>query len=183
MKLYILVPLAVSAACLLYVWFANRGSAVHSALWPKGMKLAGPVERPDVEFDGELLLACAGSFGAIRCRTLRIAAGADVSAASIAATRVYVDGTLRGVASMTVENALVVKGELLADDVRAPRIKLTASSKATVLTIPRQCKLDRHPEAQVKGFFASLDEAIAVDYVRRLESLDVTQQSAVVLPS
>lgn len=183
MKLYVIVPLAVAAACVLYVWLANRRSTAHSALWPEGMKLAGPVERPDVEFDGELLLACAGRFGAIRCRTLRIAAGADVEASSIAANRVQVDGTLRGIASMVVESSLVVRGELLADDVRAPRITLAAKSKATVLTIPRQCKLKRHPDAQVKGFFASLEEAMAVDYVRRLESLDATQPSPAVLPS
>jgi hypothetical protein len=182
MKLYVLIPLAVAAACLLYVWLTNRRTVTHSALWPKGMRLAGPVEQPDVEFDGELLLACAGSFGAIRCRTLRIAAGADVSAKSIAASRVRVDGTLRGVASLAAESSLVVRGQLFADDVRSPRIKLTATSKATVLTIPRQCKLDRHPSAQVKGFFVSLEEAMAVDYVRRLESLDATQPSAA-LPS
>lgn len=170
MKLYVLLPLAVSAACLAFVWLANRRSVSHSALWPKGMRLAGPVERPDVEFDGELFLSCAGRFGAIRCRTLRVARGADVEAVSVSADRVLVEGRLRGVASLAAEKMLVVRGELLADDVRAPRIKLCKTARAVVLTVPRACRLQRHPDAQVKGFFSDLDEAMAVDYVRRLES-------------
>lgn len=172
MKIYLLLPLAVSAACLLYVWFANRRSVCHSALWPKGMRLSGPVERPDVEFDGELLLACAGSFGSIRCRTLRIARGADVSATAVHADRVIVDGRLRGVASLAAECVITVRGELYADDVRSPRIRLKKTARAVVLTIPRTCRLERHPDAQVKGFFADLEEAMAVDYVRRLKSGD-----------
>lgn len=170
MKLYVLLPLAVSVACLVFVWFANRGGVLHSALWPKGMRLAGPVEHPDVEFDGELFLACAGRFGAIRCRTLSIARGADVEAGSVVADRVLVEGKLRGVASLAAEKLLVVRGELYADDVRAPRIKLCKTARAVVLTVPRVCRLVRHPKAQVKGFFSDLDEAMAVDYVRRLES-------------
>jgi hypothetical protein len=170
MRLYVLLPLAVTAACLAFVWFSNRRSVFHAALWPKGMRLAGPVESPDVEFDGELFLACAGRFGAIRCRTLRIGRGADVEAASVVADRVLVEGKLRGVASLAAEKMLVVRGELYADDVRAPRIKLCRSARAVVLTVPRVCRLERHPEAQVKGFFSDLDEAMAVDYVRRLES-------------
>ena len=170
MKLYVLVPLAVSAACLAYVWFANRRSVCHSALWPKGMRLAGPVEQPDVEFDGELFLACAGSFGSIRCRTLRVARGADVQATRVHADRVIVDGRLRGVASLVAERVVTVRGELYADDVRCPRIRLKKTARAVVLTVPRGARLERHPEAQVKGFFADLEEAMAVDYVRRLKN-------------
>lgn len=169
MKLYVLVPLAVTAACLVFVWLANRRSVCHSALWPRGMKLSGPVERPDVEFEGELLLACAGRFGVIRCRTLHVARGAEVEAISIAADRVVVDGKLSGVASLAAEKVLVIRGELLADDVRAPRIQVRKDARAVVLTVPRECRLERHPDAQVKGFFADLDEAMAVDYVRRLD--------------
>lgn len=177
MKLYVLLPLAVSVACLVYVWFANRRSVCHSALWPKGMRLSGPIDRPDVEFDGELLLACAGKFGDIRCRTLRVARGASVEATSVHADRVVVDGILRGVNALLADKVLTVYGELYADDVRSPLVKLKKGSRAVVLTVPRAAKLQRHPEAQVKGFFADLDEAMAVDYVRRLKNGDATLAS------
>jgi hypothetical protein len=181
MRLYILVPLAVATLSLLAVWFVNRRVVCHSALWPKGLTLSGPIERPDVAFDGELVLACAGTFGQIRCRSLQVLRGADVEATSVIAGSVSVVGRLRGVASLTAEKSVVVRGELYADDVRAPKIRLLATSRAVVLTVSRQAKIERHPAAMVKGFFTDLDEARSVDYVRRLDRVDVERTLA--LPS
>ena len=172
MKLYVLIPLAVTVASLLAIWFVNRRAVCHSALWPKGLSLSGSVDRPDVSYDGELFLACAGGFGTIRCRTLRVARGADVEANTVEAETVLVEGRLRGVASLAAARHVAVRGELFADDVRTPRVRLFAGASAVVLTVPRDARIDRHPGAQVKGFFADLDEAMAVDYVRRLKQAE-----------
>lgn len=158
MRLYVLAPLGVTALCLLWIWFANRRPRITGAIWPDGMRLSGAVERPDVEYEGDLVLACDANFGRIRCRVLRIARGADVTATSVEAMRVRIDGRLRGVARIAAARRLLVRGELRADDVDAPRIRLTAGARATVLTVAGNARIERHPKAEVKGFFNDLDE-------------------------
>ena len=170
MRTYILLPLLVSVVSLIAVWFVNRRGWISAALWPKGMGISGDVDRPDIAFDGELVLGCAQSFGTITCRSLRVAAGADVHATHVKAGSVQVDGRLRGVETLVAERRLDIRGELFADDVRSPRIRIEKRSRAVVLTVTGPSKIDRHPDAEVKGFFADLDEAMAVDYVRRLKS-------------
>ena len=76
---------------------------------------------------------------------------------------------------------LRVRGELYADDVRAKRIRLHAGARAVVLTVPRDALLERHPNAEVKGFFADLDEAKAVDSMRRLHG--AVEAAAPLLPT
>lgn len=181
MKLYVLAPLLVACACIAIIWLSNRRAVCFAALWPKGLLLSGPVDQPDVVFDGEITLACAQRFGAIRCRTLRVLRGADVFAGSVEAETVIVDGRLRGVRALSAAKRLLVRGELYADDVRAQRIRLHAKARAVVLTVPRDARIERHPEAEVKGFFADLDEAKAVDYVRRLKGAE--EASVTPLPS
>ena len=170
MRTYVLLPLLVSCVSLVAIWFVNRRGWISSALWPKGMGLSGDVACPDIAFDGELVLGCTQAFGTITCRSLRIARGADVSATHVKAGSVEVDGRLRGIETLVAERRLEIRGELFADDVRSPRIRIAKKSRAVVLTVTGASKIDRHPEAEVKGFFADLDEAMAVDYVKRLKS-------------
>ena len=158
MKLYVVVPLVVSALCLVWIWIANRRPRLAGALWPKGMSLHGSVERPDVTVDGDLVLGCAGRFAAIHCRVLTVARGAQVSAETVEAAEIRVEGALETSGRVAAGRALRVTGTLKADDVQSPRIVLAAGAAATVLTVTGKTKIERHPKAVVKGFFETPDE-------------------------
>ena len=158
MKTYLLAPLVLSALCLLWVFVTNRRPRMSGALWPKGLTLSGSVSRPDLQYEGDVVLACSGSFGTIRCRSLKIAKGADVGALAVEAAKVVVDGRLSGVKTISAGKRLTVVGELRADDVRSPRITLCAKARATVLTVTGASRIDRHPKADVKGFFTGREE-------------------------
>jgi cytoskeletal protein CcmA (bactofilin family) len=171
MRLYVLVPLAVSALCLLYVWIANRRARVGGAVIPQGMLLSGDVESPDLQYDGDVVLGGTHAFQSIRCRRLRIARGADVSVRAVEAGRVSVEGRLRNVKILTAAKLLEVRGgELRVDDVRAPKIVIDKNASAVVLTVTGTTRLVRHPAAEVKGFFADLDEAVGVGAMTRLNA-------------
>lgn len=167
MKTYLLAPLVLSTLCLLWVFIANRRPQMTGALWPKGLTLSGSVSRPDLQYDGDVVLACSGSFGAIRCRSLRIAKGADVAAIAVEAAKIRIEGRLAGVKSLAAGKRLTVSGELRADDVRAPRITLRAKARATVLTVTGETLIERHPKADVKGFFAGREEMADAGVLRQ----------------
>lgn len=171
MRIYVLIPLVVSTLCLLWIWFANRHPRIAGALIPNGLVLSGRVECPDLQYDGDVVLGGTHAFQSIRCRRLRIARGADVVVRTIEAGRVTVAGRLRGVKSLTAAKRLeVLGGELRVDDVRAPKIVIDKHACAVVLTVTGATKLSRHPAAEVKGFFADLDEAVAVGAMTRLNA-------------
>lgn len=167
MKTYLLAPLVLSMLCLLWVFIANRRPQMTGALWPKGLTLSGSVSRPDLQYEGDVVLACSGNFGTIRCRSLKIARGADVGASAIEAAKIVIDGRLTGVKSIAAGKRLTVLGELRADDVRAPRITLKAKARATVLTVTGESLIERHPKADVKGFFTGREEMADAGVLRQ----------------
>lgn len=162
MKTYALVPLAVSFLCLAWVWFANRRPRITGALWPSGFEVSGDLARPDLEYDGDVVLACDGRFGEVRCRSLRIARGARVRTASVDAARVHVDGHLDVDGALAVRKRLVVGGVLQAQEAQAPRIDLGAGSRSTVLKVRGKARIERHPRAVIKGFFGEEDDLHAL---------------------
>ena len=171
MRLYVLFPLAVSSLCLLWVYIANRRARIAGAVIPQGMLLSGDVDCPDLQYDGDVVLGGTHSFQSIRCRRLRIARGGDVSVRSIEAGRVTIEGRLRSVKVLTAAKLVeVIGGELRVDDVRCPKIVVDRHASAVVLTVTGTTKLIRHPAAEVKGFFADLDEAVAVGAMTRLNA-------------
>jgi hypothetical protein len=178
MRSYVLLPLAVSAVCALWIYLANRRPRVGGFVWPAGMEVGGGGSWPVLEYDGDVVLGCAQSFALIRCRTLRIAAGADVVARVVEAGRVIVNGRLRGVTSLTADRRLEVRGgELSVDDVRSPRVVVDRRARAVVLTLTGPCKVVRHPGADVRGFFSDLDEIaprVAARRTRRGISLELS---------
>lgn len=158
MNEWVLAPLGVLVACALWVWAVNRRPRVGGFVWPTGLALSGPVLRPDVVYDGSVVLGADADFGSIRCRTLVIARGADVRAAKVEAARVRVEGTLAVAETLTVRKRLDVSGDLEADEVQAPRITLRKHARATVLVVAGSPRIDRHPDAVVKGFFSERGE-------------------------
>lgn len=169
MRLYVLLPLAVSALCLAWIFFTNRFARVGGAVIPDGLVLCGDVVRPVLQYDGHLVLGGTHGFEAVRCRSLRIARGAHVRAGKIEAGRVLVEGALSGVRSLSAAKILEVRGgDLQVDDVQAPLVRVDARGKAIVLTVSGESRLVRHPRADVRGFFANLDEAVAVGAAARL---------------
>jgi hypothetical protein len=169
MKLYLIVPLALVALSALWVWIVNRRPTLSGALWPKGMTLGGEVDCPDVSYDGDLVLGCSGRFGAIRCRSIEIARGADVSVRSIEASWVKVRGRLKGVKQLAAGRRLLIRGELKADDVQSPRIVIGPKANATVLTVTGTSRIERHPKAVVKGFFDGASEIFDVGLSRQAD--------------
>jgi hypothetical protein len=155
---WVLAPLGVLVACALWVWLANRRPRVGGLVWPEGFALGGEIARPDIDYDGTVVLAGGVSFGTIRCRSLVIARGADVTADSVDAVRVKIEGALDVTASLVARKRLDVRGSLNADEVIAPRIRLQKRARATVIVAPGNPKIDRHPDAVVKGFFATRGE-------------------------
>lgn len=158
MNEWVLAPLGVLAVCGLWIWAVNRRPRVGGFVWPVGLSLSGPVLRPDVDYDGTVVLGAEADFGTIRCRELVIARGADVSVARVEAARVRVEGTLSVAETLVARKHLDVSGELAADEVSAPRITLRKDSRATVLVATGNPRIRRHPDAVVKGFFSDRGE-------------------------
>lgn len=160
MNEWVLAPLGVLVACALWVWAVNRRPRVGGFVWPVGLALSGPVLRPDVDYDGTVVLGAEADFGTIRCRVLVIARGADVNVARVEAARVRVEGTLSVAETLFARKRLDVAGELTADEVHAPHITLRKSSRATVLVATGNPRIRRHPGAVVKGFFSERGEML-----------------------
>ena len=160
---WVLAPVGVFLACAAWVLFVNRRPRVGGLVWPAGLSLAGPVLRPDLVYDGHVVLGGAADFGAIRCRSLVVTRGAEVSAASVEAGRVRVEGSLSVRRTLTVKRKLDVAGTLEADEVEAKRILLRKRARATVLVAPGEPRIDRHPDAVVKGFFSTRAELPSPD--------------------
>lgn len=158
MNEWVLAPLGVLAVCVAWIWLVNRKPRVGGLVWPAGLALAGPVLRPDVDYDGTIVLGAAADFGTIRCRALVIARGAEVSAARIEAARVRVDGSLSVTETLVARKRLDVAGDLEADEVCASRIRLRKRARATVLVVSGEPRIKRHPDAVVKGFFSTRGE-------------------------
>lgn len=167
MNTWILAPLGVALFCLLVTWFVNRRPRLTGVLWPKGMVLSGSIERPDVAYDGDIVLGTEGKFGTIRCRRLLVARGSEVSVRRIEAARVRVDGKLAGVRTLAVGSRLEVNGELKAEDLQCPKIVLTAGSRSMVVTVTGAHKIVRHPKAEVKGFFEDVNEMVDAGVIKR----------------
>jgi hypothetical protein len=148
-----LIPLAVSGLCFLWVWLANRRPRMSGVSWPKGFELSGRLKQPDLFYPADVVLGAEGRFGIIQCRSLTIAKGAEVVAEKVVCTRLRVDGVLRGVEELTSAKRLDVRGELKADRLRCPKVRLFAASRTTVLTVTGPARIERHPKAVVKGFF------------------------------
>jgi hypothetical protein len=159
---WVLAPLGVLVACALWVYAVNQRPRVGGFVWPVGLALSGPVLRPDIDYDGTVVLGAEADFGAIRCRVLVITRGADVTATKVEAARVRVEGTLAVADLLVARKRLDVAGVLSADEVCAPRITLRKSSRATVLVVSGDPKIRRHPGAVVKGFFSERGEMPAV---------------------
>ncbi|HVO31671.1 MAG TPA: hypothetical protein VMV18_13080 [bacterium] len=172
-----LAPLAVAALCALWIWIVNRRPRLAGMVWPSGAELGGALARPDVSYPGDVVLGCDGRFGTIQCRTLVIAAGADVRADLVVALRVRVDGALQLRQSLTAGKRLEVRGVLRAEEIHAPRIVLRARSRTTAITVAGHPRIDRHPAAVMKGFFEHRDE-IAHDDRTRLSPEDRTEPPA-----
>lgn len=151
-------PLGVALACLLITWLLNRRPKLTGVSWPAGLALAGSLERPDLDYDGDVVLAGAARFGTVRCRRLFVPRGADVIIETVVAARVRVDGRLTGVHELGAGKRVEIRGELVAEAVVSPRIMLRKRSRANVLTIGAATCIDRHPLAEVKGFFTDGDE-------------------------
>ena len=158
MNEWVLAPLGVLIACALWIAFVNRRPRVGGLVWPEGLSLAGPVLRPDVDYDGTVVIGASADFGKIRCRMLVIARGADVSVGHVDAARVRVDGTLAVAQLLVARKRLDVNGVFSADEVTAPKIRLTKRAIATVLIVTGSPKIKRHPGAVVKGFFSERGE-------------------------
>jgi hypothetical protein len=162
MKAYIVVPLAVAALCAIWTWLENRKTRVYGAMIPDGLRLTGQMDRPDLDYDGSLVLGGTHRFETLRCRRLHIAPGADIHASVVEAGRVIVEGALRGVRSLIVGRNLRVtrEGTLRVDDILSPVIHLDKCSSTIALTVTGPTRLYRHPHADVKGFFATREEAV-----------------------
>lgn len=160
-------PLGVALACLLITWLLNRRPKLTGVSWPGGLALGGSLERPDLDYDGDVVLGGTAAFGTVRCRRLLIARGADVDIETVEAARVRVDGRLTGVHELGAGKRLEVCGELVADAVVSPRIILRKRCRANVLTVGATTRLDRHPLADVKGFFTDGDELHRAGLARR----------------
>ena len=158
MNEWVLAPLGVLVICAAWIWLVNRRPRVGGFVWPAGLALSGPVLRPDIDYDGTIVLGANADFGAIRCRMLVIARGADVSAAKIDAVRVRVEGTLSVTETLVARKRLDVAGVLEADEVCASRIRLRKRARATVLVATGDPRIHRHPDAVVKGFFSTRGE-------------------------
>ena len=158
MNEWVLVPLGVLAACAIWIAFVNRRARVGGVVWPAGLSLAGPVLRPDIEYDGTVVIGANADFGKIRCRSLVIARGADVSVGHVDASRVRVDGTFSVAELLVARKRLEVRGQLTADEVTAPKIVLRKKSESTVLIANGAPRIKRHPDAVVKGFFSERGE-------------------------
>lgn len=158
MNEWVLAPLAVLAACAIWIAFVNRRPRVGGLVWPAGLSLSGPVLRPDIEYDGTVVLGANADFGKIRCRSLVIARGADVSVGQVDASRVRVDGILSVAETLVARKRLDVRGAFTADEVTAPRIVLRKRSTSTVLVANGSPAIKRHPDAVVKGFFSERGE-------------------------
>ncbi len=170
MNTWILAPLGIAALCLLVVWIVNRKPRLSGVLWPTGMVLGGSIERPDVAYDGDIVLGAEGKFGTIRCRRLHVAKGSEVSIRRIEAARVRIDGRLFGVRMLAVGKTLLVNGELKADDLQCPTIILAAGSKSMVVTVSGHHKIKRDPKAEVKGFFSDIMEMDSAGVTKRSSS-------------
>lgn len=162
MRLYILLPLALAAASTLWIWLRNRHPRIQGAVLPGGLVLAGEAGHPVLEYDGDVVLGGEQRFEEIRCRSLLVSDDAVVHAATVEAARVRVDGRLAGVRALRATRALAVEGELSAEGVSAPRVTIGRRARAMVLTVSGVTRLVRHPSADVRGFFASFDEAVAL---------------------
>lgn len=160
-------PLGVALACLLVTWILNRRPKLTGVSWPGGLALAGSLERPDLDYDGDIVLGGNAAFGSVRCRRLLIARGANVDIESVGAARVRVDGRLTGVQQLGAGKHVEVRGELVADAVVSPRILLRKHCRANVLTVGARTRIDRHPLADVKGFFTDGDELQRAGLARR----------------
>lgn len=158
MNEWVLAPLGVMVVCAAWIFFVNRQPRVGGLVWPAGLALAGPVLRPDIDYDGTVVLGADAGFGSIRCRALVIARGADVTAAKIDAVRVRIDGSLSVTETLVARKRLDVSGDLQADEVCASRIRLRKRAKATVLVVTGDPRIKRHPDAVVKGFFSTRGE-------------------------
>lgn len=158
MNEWVLAPLGVLALCASWVWIVNRKPRVGGLVWPSGLVLSGPVQRPDVDYDGTIVLGANADFGTIRCRAVVIARGAEVSAGTIEAVRVTIEGTLSVAETLVARKRLDVKGVLQADEVCASRIVLRKKARATVLVVTGDPRIHRHPGAVVKGFFSTRGE-------------------------
>lgn len=172
-RTWTLIPLAVFAVCAAWVWILNRRPRLRGMVWPKGVDLGGSRARPDLSYAADVVLGCDARFGTIQCRTLVIAAGAEITADVVVASRVRVEGRLSVRNGLTAGVRLEVRGDLRAEEVKARRIVLRAGSRTTAITVLGNPRIRRHPQAQVKGFFEHRDEI----------ELDRTRLSAVVASS
>ena len=157
----VLIPLGVFALCVAIAWLLNRRARAAWLLWPRGLELTGPITRPDLSFDGDVVLGADQRFGTIQCRRLSIARGATVLAHRVIAVRVVVDGALETTDAVQAARRLDVRGRLEADSVRCPRVTLHAGSRATVMTLTGNTRLHRHPKAVAKGFFEEDDTKVS----------------------
>lgn len=158
MNEWVLAPLGLLALCAAWVLFVNRRPRVGGVVWPEGMTLTGPVTCPDLAYDGTVVLGANVELGVIRCRTLVVARGVEVGARRVEAGRVRVEGTLLVDEVLAAAKLVDIAGELEADEVQAPRIRLRKRARATVVVVPGKPRLVRHPAAHVKGFFSSRSE-------------------------
>ena len=169
MRVWLLAPLGVAFLAFLWTWLANRRPRLAGALWPEGLTLGGSVTEPDLSYEGDLTLGAKGRFGTVRCRTLLVARGADVVAERVEAAAVYVEGRLAGPRLISAGRRVQVSGELCAEEVACPWISITRRGKATVLTVTGATRIERHPKADVKGFFGGSDELARAGLLRRGE--------------
>ena len=158
MNEWVLAPLGMLVLLTAWVLFVNRRPRVGGLVWPEGLALSGAVHCPDLVYDGHVVLGANAEFATIRCRTLVVTRGIEVTARVIEAARVRVEGTLLVDESLVATKVVDVRGELEAEEVRAPRIKLRRKSRATVVLVPGKPRISRHPAAMVKGFFSTRAE-------------------------
>ena len=158
MNEWVLAPLGVLVVCTSWVLFVNRKPRIGGLVWPEGLKLGGTTELPDVVYDGNAVIGGTVELGTVRCRSLVIPRGADVSMRRVECARLRVDGELRVAEVVLAEKRLEVRGSLEADEARSKRIVLRTRSRTRVMVAPGEPRIERHPDADVKGFFSGRGE-------------------------
>lgn len=158
MNEWVLVPLVVLVACTAWVLFVNRKPRVGGLVWPEGLALGGTAALPDVRYDGNAVIGGVVELGVVRCRSLVVPRGADVTARRVECARLRVDGSLTVEEIVSAEKRIEVRGTLEADEVRSKRIVLRRRSRSRVMVASGNPRIDRHPEAEVQGFFSGRGE-------------------------
>lgn len=158
MNEWVLAPLGVLAVSVAWVLFVNRKPRVGGLVWPDGVTLGGSTDTPDVAYDGNAVIGGVVELGAVRCRSLVIPRGADVTARRVECARLRVDGTLTVEETLIAARRIEVRGTLEADEAQSKCIVLRKGSRARVMVAPGAPRIDRHPEADVKGFFSARGE-------------------------